>query len=189
MNTPNNCSTRKPSAQITTASTPEEAKLKATACHEAGHVVVCVYHGLPVTKASIVPDGDALGSCWHPSPMMVECASARERKTVACQYIIASLAGLPAQRLVDPGCENFHGEDDYTNAFKLSVEYEVFPHFMHHVGDEEHHRYLRKTLGREARRLVRKQRRAVRALAEVLLKRKTIEGHETVDEIVRPHLA
>lgn len=49
------------------------ARRRATAFHEAGHAVVSVVERVPLTRVTIVEDGDALGSCGHmPWPTSVQ---------------------------------------------------------------------------------------------------------------------
>ena len=156
------------------------AALLATAYHEAGHVVVAAHFGLPITDVTIVPSGDALGKATHPSPLMLDLeGTAAARRRAAREMIVAAYAGLAAQRLVEPQAPDFHGSADEENAMCLSQKYAVLPRNCGFVGDEAHEAYLEKLRG-EAKRLVRRLRMAIDALARELLGRKTIPGGEAV---------
>ena len=154
----------------------------ATAYHEAGHVVVATYFGLPTTKVTIDPTDDAFGEWVHPSPFMLDLGRRRvgpARRQAARQMIIASYAGLAAERMIDPQAPDFRGEADNEGAMDLSREYRVFPRNRCFVGDDTHQKYLGR-LRREARRLVRKLRPAIEVLAQELLRRETIPGDEAM---------
>ncbi len=162
----------------------------ATAYHEAGHVVVAAYFGLPTTDVTIVPSGDAFGMATHPSPLMLDLGSegtAAARRSAARDMIVASYAGLAAQRLVDTQAPDFHGHGDEEGAMDLSRTYAVLPRSGCFVGDEVHEAYLARLRG-EAERLVRRLRTAIQALARALLSRKTIPGDEAV-AFVEPIIA
>ena len=151
--------------------------LRATAYHEAGHAVAEVVQGLSVSSASIVADADddSLGRCYSPPVLGYEFNSAREQRQVARASIVGCYAGVEAQRLVDPAPADFHGQADDEQAFAVSREYAVLPRSCEFVGDDAHMAYLER-LRREARRLVRKHRRAVEAVAEALLQHETLDG-------------
>lgn len=152
------------------------ADLAATAHHEAGHAVILVVLGIPVTEVSIVDRGDAHGTCGHPSPYNMY-ASPRDIRRAARDCILVSYAGVPAQRLVDPNPHDRHGDDDDVSAYRVSREYQVFPRVMQYDGDDYHLAFLER-LRRESARLVRRHAAAIRHLAKVLLDRKMMTGDE-----------
>lgn len=152
------------------------ADLAATAHHEAGHAVILVVLGLPVDHVSIVPRNDALGTCGHPCPYAMY-ESRRDIRRAARNCILVSYAGIPAQRLVEPGAHDSQGDDDDVSAFRVSHEYQVFPRIMEYVGDDFHLAFLAK-LRREASRLVRRHAAAIRHLAKVLLDKKVMTGDD-----------
>lgn len=159
----------------------------ARAYHEAGHVVVATYFGLPTTDVTIVRDGDALGMVKHPPPLMLDLGEARvgvARRQAARQMIIASYAGLAAERLVDARAPDFRGAADDANAMQLSREYAVLPRHCGFVGDDLHLDFLER-LRRDAGRLVKRLRPALDVPAQELLRRKTIPGDDAA-AIVEP---
>lgn len=157
-------------------------ELRATAYHEAGHAVITVALGLTINKVSIVPGEGYSGVCREPGVLGYESSSRRDRRSIARAAIVGSYAGMHAQRLVDPGAPDFHGEGDEADAFELSRMFEVFPRKIGWVGDEQHLAFLDR-LRVEARRLVRKHRHAIDKLAELLLQRQELERAEAVQLI------
>lgn len=148
---------------------------RATAYHEAGHGVACVVQGLTVNKLSIVPDDGTLGHCLHPSMFGYEVGTNRERRSIARDVILVSYAGWAAEVKFHPAAERFRSRSDDEAAFETSREFGVFPRRLSCVGNEHHWAYLERLRG-EARRLIDRRWPAVVALAEVLFKRKTLNG-------------
>lgn len=169
------------------AATLRKFRDRTTAFHEAGHTVVGLYLGYIPGEISIAPSAehDSHGHVTHGPPLMYDCRTARERKTLARQMILASYAGLPAQRLVDPTAAEYEGNSDDENAFWLSRTHGIFPRWLSHVGDDRHHQHLAR-LKRESSRLVFMLRTAIEKLAEALLERTTLTGEEADMEYV-PH--
>jgi ATP-dependent Zn protease len=157
------------------------------AYHEAGHAVVGIALGLAVKHVEIGREGTSLGRCLAPTPLGYHAASRREQRSIARDEILATYAGLAAERLIDPDAPDYHGADDDEYAFDLSRQFEVMPRRCSYVGDDAHDAYLAR-LRREAGRLVLRHRSAIAALAETLLQRKRLEGPE-VEAIVKPLLA
>ena len=158
-------------------------KRRCTAYHEAGHAVMSIVLGLSVNSVTIVRSRDSLGCVKSPPVLGYEDRTRSGRRRLARAHIVSSYAGLEAQKLVDPDPKDFAGEHDDENARWLSREYHVFPRILNCVGDEYHEAYLERLRG-EARRLVRKHRPAIDAVAEALLIGWTM-GHEAVAQIVR----
>ncbi|HEY4393211.1 MAG TPA: hypothetical protein VGP64_04080 [Polyangia bacterium] len=147
----------------------ERTELTATAFHEAGHAIVAVYFGIPPTSVSIVPAADgSAGRMCHPSPLIFEAESRRDRRSLVRQMILVSYAGIGAQRLVEPEAPEWQAENDFANAFELSREHAVLPRGCSWVGDEAHGAYLDR-LRRESARLVRRLAVPISFFAEALL--------------------
>lgn len=162
-------------------------ELMATAWHEAGHVVVAFWFGLPITEVTIVSTEEFGGTVSHPSPLLLDLrGSIRERRRAARETILAAFAGLHAERLVAPDAPDVHGDADEQNAYELSIQYGILPRGGGSVGDEYHWALLRRLSG-ESRRLVSSGpvRRAISVLAERLIKRRTMSGAD-VQKILAP---
>lgn len=148
-----------------------------TAYHEAGHVIAHFVQGLTIDNVSIVAADDYFGICYSPPPMLYETTGARERRQVARASIVASYAGYEAEQMLNPNAPDYHGRDDYENAFELSREFGVLPRRCSFVGDEFHMAYLRRLQG-EARSLVRKNWDKVQAIAQALIKNNSLSREE-----------
>lgn len=160
------------------------AQVKATAHHEAGHAVAMIVQDLGFDSVTIMPEGTSLGSILHPNVLMYDIPSNRNaQRALTRQLIIACYAGIPAQSLVDPSPEEFHGDGDEQNAFELSREWGVVPKRCS-VGDDAHIGHLEKLRG-EAKRLVRRHETVIHALTAVLLKEKTMD-YARVREVLAP---
>jgi hypothetical protein len=142
--------------------------------------------GLTITKVSIVPAADYTGVCQKPGLYGYHISDRRDARAVARALIVSCYAGLHAQRLVDPAAPEHHGDSDEDDAFYYSKEWEVFPRWFGHVGDEHHRAYLDR-LRAEAGRHVRRQRKAIEELAAALLDRKELTRAE-VETLVEPLL-
>lgn len=156
---------------------------QAIAFHEAGHAVACIVKDVGVDSVTIKPGADSYGSCIHPSVMGFEFTNVPERRRIARDCIIIAFSGVPAERLISPDAPDTHGSGDEENANWLSREFHVFPRRMQNVGDEYHEEYLDR-LRNEARRLVKRERRAIEAVARELLAKTTING-QRVESIVQ----
>ena len=159
-------------------------KLDSTAHHEAGHAVAAIVQGLIITYVTIKPDEDFLGACLHPSAFGYEFSGTRERKKIVRECIIASYAGLQAEKIFNPQAEEWRAQHDENNAFSLSHEFLVLPRQCSHIGDEAHLEFLAK-LQLEARKLIRRHWSSVSAVARALLETKTL-NHDQVKEIIDP---
>jgi len=150
--------------------------------HQAGHVVASWVRGLHVDGVSISPKGNDLGRVAVPPIFECGCVDRREERRMARAHIVASYAGMAAERLHDPRSPCREDRDAET-ALWLSERFRVFPRRMTYVGDGHHVRYL-DGLRVEARRLVRRRRRVVEAVAEVLLEQGRL-GPEEIDALQR----
>lgn len=159
-----------------TSCSAESSRLN-TAYHEAGHAVVLLHYGLTPDSVSIRPAEDYFGIVKHPSPLMFNCSSLRERRSLAKDMIVGCYAGLEAERMVNPQAPDFHGDGDEQNVFDLCRSYGVVPRGCGFIGDEVHRTYL-EGLRRRARRLVRRLRPTINALAQTLLEKETLSGVE-----------
>jgi len=161
----------------------DETHARTTAHHEAGHAVAAIVQGLIITYVTIKPDEDFVGACLHPNVLGYEYRGTRERKRIARKCIIASYAGLQAEKIFNPKAEEWRAQGDENNAFSLSREFLVLPRRCSIIGDEAHLEFLTK-LQREAREMVRRHWPSVSAVAKALLEAKTLV-HDQVVEILR----
>jgi ATP-dependent Zn protease len=162
-------------------------KRQGTAYHEAGHAVITIVLGLPVTDVTIqfAEEDNANGSMTHPSPLMFDVTTQRERRTIARSQIIACYAGYPAELLTDPDADAALSQGDEENAFDLSRQYAVLPRSHRgYVGDDVHVGYLGR-LKAKARRLVQTHQAEIAVVAAALLERTSLSGDE-VKQLLQP---
>jgi len=152
-------------------------KLRSTAYHEAGHAVAAVLQDLTIEYSTINPKKDSRGSTLSPNVLGYESSGKREQKSIARSCIIDSFAGFQAEKIYNPDADEGLSQDDENNAFWLSRTYCVFPRYMSHVGDDFHQDYLEK-LRREANKLMRRHWGSVQAVADALLKYKTLNYNQ-----------
>lgn len=154
---------------------PDEAELKATAYHEAGHAVAAIALKRDFGKVSIEPsesEGD-LGHVLTPKPPMsfwpgMPCRP--EDKELIEADILVRLAGMPAEAIFT-GRENHRGaEGDLKNARDLASK--LYP-------CEVLETYIA-FMSARARHLVREptSRIQIKALANALIKKKNLSGAE-----------
>jgi ATP-dependent Zn protease len=170
------------------ATTPERSdeELRATAYHEAGHVVIAIALGLTVKKVSIVPGQDYNGVCVQPNLVGYHLRDRRDAEDTLKKIIISLYAAMPAQRLVDPDPPEFHGAPDEEDANELCLRHAILLRRGRRAFDEFRQAYL----GRrrvDARRLVRKHRKAIEEFAEILLLRQELGGEEA-EQLIEPLL-
>ena len=137
--------------------------------------------GLAANSATIVPDGDALGSAFSPPVLGYDGNTRQEQRRVARDNILGCYAGMEPERIFDPEAPDCRGASDNENAFWLSREYGATPRRCSYVGDDEHMAYLGR-LRAEARKLVLKHWCAVEDVADALEARKTL-GPDELDEL------
>jgi ATP-dependent Zn protease len=162
------------------------AEARATAYHEAGHAVIRLVKGLTVNRVSIIPGEGFTGVCLAPGVLGYECSGRRERRETGRASVVSCYAGFEAELLEYPNAREEHAADDWENAFRISRQWEVLPRNCDHVGSEAHFKYLER-LRAEARRLVRRHRAAIDALAAELLRRQEM-NREQVEALVAPFL-
>jgi ATP-dependent Zn protease len=161
-------------------------ELRATAYHEAGHAVAHLALGRTNDKVSIIPGEGFNDQCDSAGVGGYYYVNACQRRALIRDLIIGCYAGLEAQCFVDPNPKDCHGAGDDRRAFQLSREHEVLPRRLGYIGDQYHMAFLDR-LRVQARRLVRRHRDAVAALAEELLRRKEMDGAE-VERLLAPML-
>jgi len=150
---------------------PKPSHDHAIAYHEAGHAVLAHFLQVRTVEVSIVADGSGRDGYTrhHASQMRALDATARA---------IISLGGMAAQKLYCPRfSDDRGGEDDERDAYDA---------VGHLARTRRETRVLLNCLGECARALLSKPRlwRAVKAVAEALLAKKTLTGKE-VDGIIR----
>ena len=131
------------------------------ALHEAGHAVIARVVGLAGNKATIVARGNIMGTAWW-------------KQDDGVKSVLAILAGRAATEVIlgyatDEGCE---GDDE--KVMKLLTTDWREPWYARKVRDD---------LLRECRKLIRKHRGAIEAVAHELLDRETLSGWE-IDQII-----
>ena len=102
--------------------TRKERQLKATAFHEAGHVVAAIVLGLPLRRATITPEGQSLGHVLHqragkwfrPDLVLIRLVQVRVE-----HHAISSLAGRAAERLLTGRWNHVGARTDYDQALDI----------------------------------------------------------------------
>ena len=123
-------------------------------------------------KVTIIRRGKISGRVAHltlrsPRAYDYTGSSRRGQKKVARQSIIVCYAGFEAQRLFNPEATDEYSEMDFKDAVEYSKEYQVLPRKL------ELNVYLGRLRG-EARRLVKREWRAIQKVASKLLKQGTL---------------
>ncbi len=173
--------------EMKTKSTSER-NLAATAYHEAGHAAAAWLLGIKLRKVTITPEGDALGyvaRCGIAFPKRVREAlesGGSEREKAWAQYIaerhaIYCIAGIEAQKRFNPhSVRHYHAKADREAALEGLVRLAASNTIL---------LYWR-ILKIRANNLLKNRGtwKAVKALADELMKRKTLSGDEAF-EIMR----
>jgi len=98
---------------------------KATAYHEAGHVVAAWRFGASPRTATIIPHGDAQGEMIQESPLVdagLDFDGSDHARNRIERAIMICLAGPIAQRHFAPrSWRHWHGGPDYVTAFDLAL--------------------------------------------------------------------
>jgi hypothetical protein len=143
--------------------------LRATAFHEAGHVVAAWRQGVRVYRVTIVPTDGFMGRIDHQTVLRgnrLDLNSSDRVRGNADRRIIICLAGPEAQRRHRPcSWRAWHGRDDHTTAVDLALR-------MH--GCEKAAATHLRRLGQRSRDLVTASWASVEAIAEALLDRGTL---------------
>ncbi|HEY5911329.1 MAG TPA: hypothetical protein VJA21_12070 [Verrucomicrobiae bacterium] len=124
---------------------------------------------------SINAEGDVTGYVAHAPPLFYAHHGRRVVKQSARQMVVGLYAGLIAERLYDPEAPDYHGENDEAEAWNLPREFSIRIPGCAFVGDEVYDQYLERQR-QEARRLVFTLRSVIEALADELLKRRSMSG-------------
>jgi ATP-dependent Zn protease len=136
--------------------------LEYTAYHEAGHAVIALRLGYEIGKVTIKRRYTFLGS-------------AEIRNRTSPDDIRINLAGPLAEGLVNPNDEDIQlgSLSDWRNARRSAREFVE----LGFIGDREGGILIEELL-QETRALVRRDRKAIAAVAEALLNRKTLSGDD-----------
>jgi ATP-dependent Zn protease len=161
-------------------------KRRATAYHEAGHVVVAIALDISIKSVSINQGEEYDGLTVATGVGGYHHKSKRGKRTTARDIIISTYAGMHAQKLIDPSPKYYHGQQDQVDAIDVSWEWNVLPRRRCDKGDDCHMTFLR-TLDKKAGRLVKRHEKAIKALAEALIEKEVLDGPEA-EEIVQPFL-
>ncbi len=152
-------------------------RAKATAYHEAGHVVIATYLSMPVHTATIVPDkkGRTHGHVQHDLPLRRTSKEEVYELTLKARdrmerQIVVSLAGAAAQRRYSRRSyrRGHSGSDDET-AVGLALRI---------AGVEDGATLLLKYLGWRAEQMVRNHWRDVERVALALLEKQTLNASD-----------
>ncbi len=154
------------------------------AYHEAGHAVVAILEGLHVKSVSIRRGSGGLSDSRSFFVYGYHFRNGWEKRMIARSCILGVLAGTAAEQQYSPEATETLSHDDFNQAFELSREFAVLPRSAKCIGDDAHLAYLER-LQKEAARLVRKNWRAVVAVAEALMEKKTLKAEELVLLIFR----
>jgi ATP-dependent Zn protease len=162
---------------------------RATAVHEAGHAVIGRVMAQECGEVTIVPDRSAMtagysitGDAWSTIHAWDQAGRWREYRSIAIGRIITMLAGRHAEEELRGTCEGADGYDQREIAMILDGAGWRAKDDM-----SEDPAVLLARLERFSRAAVRRHRKAIRALASELLKRKSMTADE-VAEVLQPHL-
>jgi ATP-dependent Zn protease len=145
------------------------------AFHEAGHVIAARVLGMPINKATIIPEHDTIGHVKYANPLRdvkLDCDSSDEARRRAERTIIIIFAGPAALRKYSPGSSRFlHARGDFEEAAELAgrIDATIEP--------------LLERLNRMAEDLVEAHWHDVVIIAEALVKEQTLD-HNRIEEIL-----
>lgn len=154
-----------------------------TAYHEAGHAVVASRLNVPFFTATIVPEPGSLGSVNLARPKLFADHIGMTVRQAAERVIIASFAGLPAQRLVNAGADPTRSGADIDVIYDVAAEYKILPSRRRKFIDDEKQHAVFRILNSEAIRLVTELEAQITSVAEQLMKSRTLHFHE-IQEIL-----
>ena len=146
------------------------------AFHEAGHVVVARIKGMPIHKATIIPERDTIGHVEYANPLRgvkLDRDDSDQARLCAEHAIIILFAGPAAQRKYSPRSWRFcHGKGDFEELADLAWR------IYRSDADAQLERLYRK-----AKDLVAEHWRDVVITPEALVKEQTLE-QERIEEIL-----
>lgn len=147
-----------------------------TAVHEAGHAVIGRVLNMTCGHVTIVADEDSAGHSITDDPWAIMYAwerrgRFREASTIFRSRILTTMAGGEAEVVIIGDCEGGDVDDRYQVALMLESE-------AGRVGDDLVQ--LEDRLRRTARMLVRRHASKIRALADALMERDTINSDSEI---------
>jgi hypothetical protein len=158
------------------------ASRRATAYHEAGHVVAAWHFGLSIYCATIIPKGDMAGSMEHGSPLRgirLDIDRSDRARVRAEKNVIVILAGPEAQRRHNPhSWRKWHAHSDYVAAADIAL------HFNSSADAADAHLNW---LALQTRDIVSLRWHEIELVAAQLLERGAITGHEAKRTISHLH--
>jgi ATP-dependent Zn protease len=163
-------------------SRPDE---RTAAFHEAGHVVIAAYLGLEIGPVTIVPvEGPGpgervLGLTEVINPLLSWRRGDGLRRPLMESYVVALFAGCAAEGVLHGKEQEVDGADDRMARYWLE---QMPPSRCEYIGDGVFERYERKLKCR-AVRLVEDHFAEIRTIAELLLKRKTLQPDEIFEAL------
>jgi|ERR1039458_1297301 hypothetical protein len=173
---------------------------RATAYHEAGHAVVGIALGLNIDSVSMRRRKGRFGpeqaSVVFTEYWGVKNFGLRARFEFAKSYVTCMFAGYEAQRLVDSDLvSTFTAEGDRKNAVCFLPEEKLFPdgrpkyiRGCKKFGDEAYWRWL-DNRQKDARRIVRREKAAIAAVARTLMTAEKKDfTHDEIEESLNPLL-
>ncbi|MFC5504238.1 hypothetical protein [Bosea massiliensis] len=162
---------------------------RATAVHEAGHAVIGRVMAQECGEVTIIPDRSAMtagysitGDAWSTIHAWDQAGRWREYRSITIGRIITLMAGRHAEEELRGVCQGGDGHDQREIA--MMVDEAGWGERGDTAGDAA---VLLARLERFSRAAVRRHRKAIRALASELLKRKSMTADE-VAEVLQPHL-
>jgi hypothetical protein len=113
---------------------PSPLSLRATAFHEAGHAVACIYENVPLLTVSIAPTKNSDGRVGHHNILHgceIEGEDKPHHRLRMERLVLIALAGPAAERRFSPkGYRSYGGKGDLQFAFELVSKF---------VGTREEH--------------------------------------------------
>ena len=145
--------------------------LKATAYHEAGHVVARWRFGCPISQVTITPAEDYLGMATGDSPLQFmdpDWDASPEVDQAMKEAVVISLAGPAAQKRFDLGSwQDYHGSGDFDSATNVLLRLGGTSEMVNAISDE---------LSTQAENLVERHWSEISVVAEALLEQHDLDG-------------